>query len=152
MLPMILVTLGAAATAAFGDVKIRTFIPYEEMKFPMKTVPSRNIEGVDCTPFFLKHTKEGTKLDPEAAKFRIETADGKTVILKWETLASIKEADRTVFVKKQIQDGFTHRLWIPKVPKKYARAKIVWNLCPQSVEFEWGKEVPLEVQPNPPGD
>ena len=146
---MIVVTLAIAATTAFGEDK--TIVPYERMKTPMEAFPSRDIEGVDYTPFYLRHTKEGTMLDPEAAKFRIETADGKTVILKWETLASIAEADRTVFEEKQIQDGFTHRLWIPKDPKKYAHAKIVWDLPPQSVYFFTGKAVPSKAPTDPRG-
>lgn len=130
-----------------------TVIPYKMLenkmleKF-MKVGSSKKFENVECTALYLNHTKKGVVLNAESAKFRIRSKEGPEVLLKWDSLADVPEADLTPAEKKQIDDGATRRLWVPKDPETHADSEIVWDLPKGSVKFLAMGEVSLTIPLN----
>jgi hypothetical protein len=125
-----------------------TTVPYKKFEGLLKVGTSKEFENIKYTALYLSHTREGKILNPELAKFRIRTKDGKEVLLKWEALSDIPEAELTPADKEKIEDGSTHRLWVPKDLKKYAESDLVWNLPKGSVNVSAIRAQPFRIPLN----
>ena len=136
-----LVVLFAAAFAAVGWSRAADEgrgIPYNSVNRTMSLLKSRKIGGKDCVPFYLRSRDEKEPLDPAKARFRVRTWEGDELSLKVEPLGSVPAGNRTELEKKMIEDGYTHRIWIPKGEKTFLDGSIVHSMPKGSVEMTQG--------------
>ena len=146
---VVAISLGVMSTPLVAEDT--STVPYKNKMLEnlMKLGTSKKIENVECTALYLNHAKDDVVLNPEQAKFRIRAKDGSEVLLKCDTLSDIPEAELTPNDKRNIKDGSTHRLWVPKDPKKYAESELVWDLPKGSVNFAASKAVTVKIPLNP---
>jgi len=128
MKPMIGLLMILAMTGASFAADQPNAFPYAEFSKFADTMKGEVIDGVESIPAYLKAAKEGDKLDGETAHFRIQTADGRSTPLRCEILPENPEEGKNPVDQSKIRAGFTHKLWIPKDPKKYEGAVMLNDL------------------------
>jgi hypothetical protein len=124
LLMMILAMTGAS----FAADKPNAF-PYSEFAKAAAPLQGEVIDGVESIPLYLKALKAGDKIDCESAHFRIQMADGKIQPLRCDPLPEKPEEGKSPADQSRIRAGFTHKLWVPKDPKKYEGA-VMYNDLP----------------------
>jgi hypothetical protein len=112
-------------------------LPYDEFTKFSEKMPGEKIDGELLIPAYLKPRTAGEKIDLAVANFRIQMPDGKSVPLKCEQMPVIPEAVTNLNDKKKIVAGFTHKLWIPKDPAKYAGAAMLNDLPKDFLEIQF---------------
>jgi hypothetical protein len=129
---MILAMTGASLAADTPNA-----FPYAEFSKFADTMRGEVIDGVESIPAYLKPAKAGDKIDCEVAHFRIQTTDGKSLPLRCEILPAKAEEGKNPVDQSKIQAGFTHKLWIPKDPKKYEGAVMLNDLPTGFLEIQF---------------
>ncbi|HVJ45859.1 MAG TPA: hypothetical protein VM511_05690 [Luteolibacter sp.] len=111
--------------------------PYDEFTKFSEKMPGEKIGDALVIAAYLKPRTAGEKIDLAVANFRIQMPDGKVVPLKCEQLPVVPEGVTNENDKKKIAVGFTHKLWIPKDPAKYAGAAMLNDLPKDFLEIQF---------------
>ena len=111
-----------------GEDEVPKGVPYNSLKTAMKLVKGTEIDGVKCSPFYLKPTEEGAILNVKEADFRIITKEGAEVPLKCVALSKIADDELTKADNSAIKDGYTHILWVPKSVEEYEDGTLMHSL------------------------
>jgi hypothetical protein len=121
-------------------------IPYNSVNTTMIPLKSQKIKGVDCVAWYVRDTRKDTVLDPGKARFRIRTWEGAEVPLEIEALSSVPADQLTAEDKEVIKEnGFTHRMWIPKADKRFMDGDILHSLPHGSVDMGQGITVSAKL-------
>jgi hypothetical protein len=116
-------------------------IPYNSVNKSMGILKSQKVKGVECVPWYVRHSKKGEPLDVDKARFRVRTWEGQEHVLDIEPLSKIPKAQMTDQEKELLADGYTHRLWIPKGKKEFMDGDVVHSLPKGSIEMSQGLSV-----------
>lgn len=121
-------------------------IPYNSVNTTMIPLKSRKIKGVDSVAWYVRDTRKDAVLDPDKARFRIRTWEGAEVPLEIEALSSVPADELTGDDKELIKEnGFTHRMWIPKADKRFMDGDILHSLPHGSVVMEQGVTISVKL-------
>ncbi len=112
-------------------------LPYDEFTKFSEKMPGEKVGDVLLIPAYLKPRVANEKIDLVLANFRIQMPDGKIIPLKCEQMPVIPEAVTDQNDKKKIIAGFTHKLWIPKDPAKYAGSVMLNDLPKDFLEIQF---------------
>ena len=132
-----ILTLLAASPRTFAAEEPAS-TPYKQVDRVMLALKSQKIHGVDCVPWFVRSDLKDAPIDPKKANFRIVTKDGKEHPLDIDLLSSVPKEQLDAVHRSMIEEGYTHRLWIPKGVKEYQDAKIVHSLPKGTVAMSQG--------------
>ena len=115
--------LGSPLAAAEPNV-----FPYDDFARFSVNMRGEKVDGVEMIAAYLKAVEEGKKIEPAEANFRIRLPDGTSAPLRCEALPEKPGEGKTPEDVLKITAGFTHKLWIPKDPAKYAGGALLNDL------------------------
>jgi hypothetical protein len=113
-------------------------IPYNSVNKSMGIHKSQKVKGVECVPWYVRHSNKEEPLDVDKARFRVRTWEGQEHVLDIEPLSKIPEALMTDQEKELLADGYTHRSWIPKGKMEFMDGDVVHSLPKGSIEMSQG--------------
>ena len=104
--------------------------PYEEFLKATDKNSGQPVDGVPMIPIYLKPLKPGDQIDLKKANFRITMPGAKAAAIPLHCEVLPKNADdaKNPTDQSRIRAGFTHKLWVPKDPEKYAGSALLNDL------------------------
>ena len=122
-------------------------LPYIEI-WPMISLSGKvKVGAEEYAVLYLKPDEVKTGYGVDVVKINLVMPnDGGERELLCELLSAVPEAELTAIDKEKMEEGITHRIWIPVNEVKYSEALIVANFKKGSAELSAVKEIPFKIK------